>query len=198
MDNQDGALTHLVEDLKSTSLDTENGKVHVGRLIDALEHRGYGPALTVLPLIELTPLGGIPGLPTLLAVAIGGVTVRLLMGYRHFWIPRWLRHQTVASDKVEKALGWLKPLTLRVDAALYQRMSRFAGAMARRIACIVILCLLVTVPPLELVPFATSAPMIVISVFGLAILFRDGLLMLSAFGLAAIALSVGLWTALGG
>ena len=40
---------------------------------------------------------------------------------------------------------------------------------------------------LEVLPFATSAPMLVISIVGLALLYRDGLLMLLAFIGAGIA-----------
>ncbi len=46
---------------------------------------------------------------------------------------------------------------------------------------------------LELVPFATTGPMIVISIFGLGLLYRDGLLMLLGFVGAAIAVASGLW-----
>ena len=48
-----------------------------------------------------------------------------------------------------------------------------------------------TVPPLELVPFASSAPMIAIAAFGLAITVRDGVLMLVALCLAGAATGTG-------
>lgn len=197
MGKEDGALTGVIDEMKAATSDTDGDKVRVGRLIDALEHRGYGPALALLPLIELTPLGGVPGVPTLLAMTLGLLTVRLLLGYKHFWIPDWLRRQTVGTHKVIKSLEWLTPLTHRIDAKLHQRLSRFAGASARRVAGIVILCLLLAVPPLEFVPFATSGPMIVISIFGLAILFRDGLLMVIGFCGAVVALGAGVWPILG-
>ena len=47
-------------------------------------------------------------------------------------------------------------------------------------------------------PFATSAPMIVISIFGLALLYRDGLLMLLGFVGAGIAAFAGASYFLGG
>ena len=53
------ALTDVVEELEDASQGTDT--VKVGHLIDALDQRGYGAALAVLPLMELTPLGGIPG-----------------------------------------------------------------------------------------------------------------------------------------
>lgn len=75
----------------------------------------------------------------------------------------------------------------------HERLSRFAGSTGRRAACIVILFLLLAIPPLELVPFATTGPMIVISIFGLGLLYSDGLLMLLGFVGAAFAVVGGLW-----
>lgn len=182
---ENGALTEVVDELEAAS---EGGEtVSVGHLIDALGERGYGPALAILPLIELTPIGGIPGFPTLLALTVGLITVRLLMGYRHFWAPDWLRRRELNSERVFKSVHWLKPISERIDGQLRERLSRFAGPTARKAACIVILGILLLVPPLEVIPFATSAPMIAISVFGLGLLYRDGLLMLLGFAGAAVA-----------
>lgn len=195
MKEEEGALTDVVEELEKAS---EGGDtVEVGHLIDALDHRGYGPALAALPLIELTPIGGIPGFPTFLALTLAILTVRLLMGYEHFWAPGWLRRRKLKSERVIKSVEWLKPVSLRIDAKLHERLSRFAGPTGRRVACTVILGLLLTVPPLELVPFATSGPMIVIAIFGLGLLYCDGLLMLLGFVGSAIAVVGGLWGLMG-
>ena len=115
------------------------------------------------------------------------------MGYEHFWAPDWLRRRKLDSERVINSVQWLKPVSLRIDAKLHERLSRFSGPVGRRAACIVILALLLTVPPLELIPFATSGPMIVIAVFGLGLLYRDGLLMLLGFIGAVIAVVGGLW-----
>jgi hypothetical protein len=193
-----GTLTGIVEELERSADGTEGDVVEVGHLVDALDHRGYGPALAILPLVELSPLGGVPGFPTLLALTLGALTVRLLLGYKHLWVPDWLRRRKLDSGRVISAMKWLRPVSLRIDATLHERLSRFAGPAGRRASCIVILCLLLTVPPLELIPFATSGPMIVIATFGLGLLFRDGLLMLLGFAGAALAVIGGIWALAGG
>ncbi len=198
MRKHEGALSEVVEELKRATPDGDADKVSVGDLIDALDERGYGPALTVLPLLELTPIGGIPGFPSLLALTIAIITVRLFMGYEHFWAPGWIRRRQLKGRNVLKSLDWLRPVTLRVDAQLHERLRPLAGRTGQRAACLVILCVCATVPPLEFVPFATSGPMIVISIFGLAILFRDGLVMLVGLAAAAVAATAILWYVLGG
>ena len=186
------ALTDVVDELKDASQGKDT--VEVGQLIDALDQRGYGPALAVIPLMELTPLGGIPGFPTVLALLVGILALRLLLGYEHFWAPNWLRERSLKSEKVLKSVEWLRPVSEWID----DKLSRFAGPTGQKVACVVILCLCFSVPPLEVVPFATSAPMIVISIFGLALLYRDGLLMLLAFIGAGIAGFAGASYFLGG
>ncbi|RYH04586.1 exopolysaccharide biosynthesis protein [Salipiger sp. IMCC34102] len=194
MKKEEGALTEIVAELQRSAEDTKGDKVEVGHLVDALDQRGYGPALAILPLVEISPLGGIPGFPTFLALTLAAITVRLLMGYEHFWVPDWLRRKRLDSDRVMKSVKWLKPISMRIDAKLQERLSMFAGSAGRSAACVVILCLLVTVPPLELVPFATTVPMVVIAVFGLGLLYRDGLLLLLGFIGAAGALVAGINT----
>lgn len=190
MSEEEGALTDVVEELKHAS--EGDDRVEVGELIDALDERGYGPALAVLPLMELTPIGGVPGFPTLLALTLALIVLRLLMGYEHFWAPNWLRRRELKSDHVIASVEWLKPISRWIDDKLHRRLTKIAGPTGRRVACFVILGILLLVPPLEVVPFATSAPMIAVSIFGLGLLYRDGLLMLVAFIGALLAAGFGL------
>ena len=60
-----------------------------------------------------------------------------------------------------------------------------------RIAALAILVLCLTIPPLEFLPFASSGPMLAIAAIGLALLVRDGLVMLFALTLAAAAVAGG-------
>ena len=192
--NEENNLNGILEELRRKTEGPEASAVSVGGLVDALDEQGYGAALAILPLIELTPIGGIPGVPTMLALILAILCIRLLLGYEHFWVPNIIRRQTLKKSRVEKSVKFLKPLALRIDEKLHERLTPFSGRAGQRAACIVIVILLLSVPPLELIPFATSGPMIVIAIFGLGILFRDGLLMLLAFVGAAIALgSAGLF-----
>ncbi|ETX29004.1 exopolysaccharide biosynthesis protein [Roseivivax isoporae] len=198
MRKREGALSDVIEEMRHATGGCRAGRVSVGDLIGALDERGYGAALAVLPLLELTPVGGIPGFPTLLAVTIAIITVRMLLGYEHLWAPGWINRRTLDARRAEASLAWLKPVAGRIDAQLHERLVRLAGPVGRRVAGIAILCVLLTVPPLEVVPFATSAPMVVTSLFGLAILFRDGLLMLVAGTALAAAMTGSLWLLFGG
>ena len=191
----DGKLTEIVEELHDKT--DARDKVELGSLVDALDARGYGPALAILPLAGITPIAGVPGVPTLLALILGVIALRLLLGYDHLWLPEMLRRRRLDAARVRKSVDWLKPLSRRLDRGLNARLEALAGPTARRVACVVILALLACVPPLEMLPLAAAGPMLVVAVFGLGLLYRDGLLMLAGFVGAALVAGGAAWAAFG-
>ena len=81
---------HSVGDILDC-LDTlaqENDSVSVGQVLDAFGSRTFGPAIIVPALLELTPVGAIPGVPTFLAVVIALIAVQKLFGSEHVWFPK--------------------------------------------------------------------------------------------------------------
>jgi hypothetical protein len=171
----------------------ENDRVTLGAVVGSFGHRSYGPFLLVPALIEVSPIGGIPGLPTVLAGIIILFAVQMLFGRRNLWLPGFLERRSVGANRMRKAVEALRPLARRMDRWFHGRLERFTRGPMIRVAagsCIVLAC---TVPPLELLPFASTAPMAAIAAFGLALLVRDGLLMLVASALALGSLGLGGW-----
>ncbi len=69
---------------------------------------GFGPLLFFPALIELMPIGSIPGVPTFLAVIIVLVAGQVLMGRKQFWIPGFIERRKVRAKRLEKAFSWLR------------------------------------------------------------------------------------------
>lgn len=65
--------------------------------------------------------------------------------------------------------------------------------MAQMGAALAVIALCIMVPPLELLPFAAVIPMLAIAIIGLAVMVRDGVLMLVGLGAAVAALIGGLY-----
>ena len=64
-----GAIHSIADILECLhKIGEENGSVSVGDMADAFGTRTYAPFLIVPALLELSPLGAIPGIPTILAV----------------------------------------------------------------------------------------------------------------------------------
>ncbi len=188
--------SHAVEDIldQLEQKGEENGSVSVGDMTDALGHRGHGPFLFVPALLEISPIGGIPGVPTLLALIVALFAVQIALGHEQMWLPGFLERRTVKGDRLKSATEKLEGLAAWLDRWFHGRLEMLTGGTATRIAAHAVLLLCLTVPPLELVPFASSAPMAAIVMFGLAMTLRDGLVMALGylFSVVAVGISLGL------
>ena len=94
--------------------------------------------------------------------------------------PPLLRNRSVSGTKVKDASEKLKKLGEFMDRWFHGRLRALVHPPVPQIAGGIVLLLCASVPPLELVPFASTLPMLAIMAFGLALLVRDGLLMIAA------------------
>lgn len=173
-------------------------KVELGHVVEAMGHRSHGPFLLIPALIEMSPIGGIPGLPTVLAAIIVLVAVQILIGRKHLWLPGFISRRSVKADTACKATAKLRGFSRFMDRWFHGRLPHFTSGWYVRAAAIACILLALTVPPLEILPFASTAPMFAIASFGLAMLVRDGLLMIVAFALSVAAVAIGLGLAVSG
>ncbi|WP_312245287.1 exopolysaccharide biosynthesis protein [Stutzerimonas nitrititolerans] len=109
-------------------LGEDRDKVSVSDIQDKIGQRSFGPFLFVPALIEISPVGGIPGVPTILALIIALFAVQMLFGRDHFWIPDFLGNRSVRGEKLGKGLNKIRPLVRWLD-----KISR-VGDQQRRLA----------------------------------------------------------------
>lgn len=78
-----------------------------------------------------------------------------------------------------------------LDEHSHGRLEPMAQGVWVKIAALVVILLCITVPPLEVLPFANSGPMLAIAAIGLALTVRDGVVMLIALALGIAAIGGG-------
>jgi hypothetical protein len=185
-----GDILDAIEELAKT-----NDRVAVGDVVEALGSRGFGPFLVVMPLIDISPIGSIPGLPTAMALVIALVAVQMALGRKHLWLPGVVRRRAIGADTACKAVTKTRGVARFMDRWFHGRLPVLTSGPFVRVAALGVILLACAVPPLELLPLATTAPMLAIAAFGLAITVRDGALMIAAMALAvaAVAVGAGLW-----
>lgn len=159
-------------------------RVAVADMVDAVGTRSYGPFLIVPALIELSPVGGVPGVPTALAALVALFAVQMLLGRRRLWMPQWVARRGLGARRLTRMVAAVRPLAQRMDGWFHGRLKALTSGVGMRVAALVCIALALLVPPLELFPFASSAPMGAIALIGLALLVRDGALMVLASLLA--------------
>lgn len=176
-------------------LGQDKGEVAVGEIQQAIGQRSFGPFLFVPAIIELSPVGGIPGVPTFLALIVAVFALQILLGRKHFWMPAWISQRSLSGHKLESGLSRIKPAVRWLDRVIRPRLRWASRPVFLRALAAFCLLLVTSVPPLELLPFASSLPFGAIALFGLGITARDGLvivlgLLLSLGALVAVAMGL--------
>jgi len=180
-DSSPSSLAQLLDRLRETT--QEGGRVSMADILDTVGPRSFGALLLVAGLITLMPLvGDIPGVPTVMAVFVVLVAGQLLLRRRHLWLPEWLLDRSVEHEKLDTALDWLDRPAQFIDRWLQPRLQWFthrAAAYPIAIACLFVAALM---PIMEFIPFSANLAGAALTAFGLALITKDGLLALFAFG----------------
>ena len=156
-------------------------------ILDAFGTRSFGPLIAAPALILLTPLGGVPLVPTIIGLSIVLVAAQHLAGRNRPWLPSKLTERSVSADKWEKTKKKAMPWAKRVDYVLRPRLRVLTGEVMERLIAVVVIALSASMVPLELVPFAVMVPAAGVLMLGLALSARDGVAVI--LGLIATAAS---------
>jgi hypothetical protein len=175
-------LEQLIDHLDASTRDTE--RVSLGMIVESVGDRSFGPLLLLAGLITLAPLiGDIPGVPTVMGILVLLVSGQLVVGRRHFWLPRWLLGRSVDSGKFTRGMRWLRRPAHAIDKLLKPRL----GVLVRGpgLYTVAATCSLIALgmPLMEVVPFSANGAGAALTLFGLALIARDGLLALIGFTL---------------
>ena len=158
-------------------------EVSVKQLRDVVGRRSFAPLLLLASLLGFTPLGVVPGAPTMLAVFVILVGGQVALGRHSLWMPAALLDRRIDREDLAKAAHALKPFARVVDKIVRPRLS-FLTEPPYSVAIGAICVLLgLTVPPLELVPLVDLPLWGAMVAFSLALFAHDGVLAIIAFAL---------------
>lgn len=163
----------------------DTGKVSVGDIIHVVGDRSFAPLLMLVGMLLVSPLSGIPTFPSLVASIVLLVTLQMVFGRKHFWLPSRLQAVQMPRDKLHTALSWLQRPARFIDRLTRRRLTllvRGPGAYLIAVVCLSIACLL---PMTEVIPFSSSVVGVVLTLFGVALVSRDGLFALLGYGATA-------------
>lgn len=172
--DEQGSLEQVIDGI--IDLGKDQDRVHVSDMQDSLGQRSFGPFLFVPAIIEISPIGGIPGVPTMLALIVALFAIQMLFGSEHFWIPGFLSKRSVSGEKLDKGLNKIRPVIRWLDKISRTRLNWAVSQGFLRVLAVLCVLLATSVPPLELLPFASTAPFSAIALFGLGITTQDGLM----------------------
>ena len=165
------SASELLEDLIEAF---PSEKISVGELVDQLDSRAHGVLLLILALPMCIP--NIPGISTIFGALMIAPALALLFGQRRLWLPQQVRAWTFQRDGFRRALQLAIGGLRRVEYLIKPRLSvltrwpvtSFVGLQTLLMALVLIL------------PIwgANLSPGVTVTLTALALMQRDGLLML--------------------
>lgn len=190
MDN-DQTITNLEQLIERLDRVTRNReRVDIRLILVAVGSRSFGSLILIAGLITLAPLiGDIPGIPTLMGLFVLLLSCQLLLRRRRLWLPRWLLERSMSQAKFAKAMKFMRKPAHYIDKLLKPRLislTQGPGLYAIALICSVIALMM---PPMEFIPFSANVAGAVLTLFGLALIARDGLLALLGFGMTGLAVA---------
>ncbi|CAM0553710.1 hypothetical protein EHLJMEHL_03807 [Vreelandella titanicae] len=178
--NEDSNLMDLISSIERMEQDAS--RVSVDDVVHAVGRRSFGPLLLVAGLITLTPIiGDIPGMPTLMAALVLLVSVQLLAGSEAFWLPRWLLKRSLSRQKLDKGIQLMKKPARWIDGLLRVRLPWLTGYIGIRVTALMCLLIALAMPPMEFIPFSANGAGLALTLLGLGLVARDGIVLLLGF-----------------
>jgi hypothetical protein len=160
------------------------------RIVQAFGEAGFVPMLLAPALIVVSPLSGIPLLPTLFGTMIALISLQMLLGRRHLWLPEMLMRRRIRGRQLHSALLRTRGFGRWIDRHARDRLSLLVRPPLDVVPKALCMLCGAAMPFLELVPFSSSLLAAAVVLMGTGMLARDGLFTLAAGGFIGIAAMV--------
>ncbi len=164
---------------------------HFSEFWGVLEKRGFGPMLALPSFIACTPIGAIPGVPSITGVTILLISLQILLGQRHPWLPEKVMDLKCDADQLRSFVKRVKPHAIRIDKFLVPRCFFMRRPIFRSmIALNCMACGLVMVP-LELIPFMGFIPAFAVLIMAVGMATDDGAVALVGVSISLLGFVLG-------
>lgn len=172
-------LAHIVSQ-------TDSERLSFTDLAAQLQSSAWGGLLFIFAAINVLPLP--PGTSVFFAIPLMIVSAQMVLGRASPWFPARIDRRGVRKTELERLIAKMQPVEARIERVLKPRLPRLTAPTATRIIGVVcfLWALLAAVP----IPLFHVAPAGAILLFGLALIYRDGRLVIVASVAAVLSLAV--------
>jgi hypothetical protein len=161
--------------------------VSLGDIINALGARAFAPLLVLFAAINLIPILP-PGSTAILGLPLLFLSAQMVWGYRRAWLPQAFLNRAVSADSFRTSMGWIVPRLARIERYVRPRYWPFWRRQGDRIvgAVALILSISIVLP----IPGGNWMPALATALLGLALLERDGILLIVGSVVAVTSMAV--------
>jgi hypothetical protein len=141
-----------------------------------LETSAWGGLLLIFAAINVLPLP--PGTSIFFALPLMIVSAQMVFGRASPWFPARIDRRGVKKQELRRLTDKIEWLEIRIERILKPRLPSFTGPAATRVigAVCFLLALIAAIP----IPLFHVAPAAAVVLFGLALIYRDGALVIVA------------------
>lgn len=150
----------------------------IGDVVGSLEGVSFSAVLLLLAIVIVSPLSGIPVLPSICGIAIALMSAQMIVQRRHIWLPNWVMKRHVPTARVRRSLALMERPAKVLDRVTRRRLEFVLTPPLSVLPKLICMACGLAMPILELVPFTSSILGVVVSILALAMIAGDGLLML--------------------
>lgn len=179
-------LNHLLDALDAAG---EGDTVSVQNILDEIGERSIMPVVLAVSILLVSPLSGIPGMPTVSAIVLCLLIGQAVAGRRHLWLPGFLGRRCLARSRLHVATGWLRRPAEWFDTHSHPRLRVLAKNPFRRVALVLCMLLPLTWPFLEFLPFFTSFGAGAVALIAFGLLTRDGYFLIAGYAVSVAILA---------
>ncbi|MGE3142437.1 MAG: exopolysaccharide biosynthesis protein [Hyphomonadaceae bacterium] len=163
-----------------------NEKVTVGELIERLNGRAIGLLLLILALPMCIP--NVPGISTIFGLLIAAPGAQMALGGRRLWLPRRVKSWSFPREGLQRAIRAAGPYLQRIERFIRPRWSILTRPPFLALFGLqTLLMAFVLVLP---IPLGNWPPAVTVAITALALLQRDGLLMLLSIPAAGVSIVI--------
>lgn len=161
-------------------------RLSFSQLASELHSRAWGGLLLIFAAINVLPLP--PGTSAFFAIPILLVSGQMLFGRSKPWFPGRIDRRGVTKQELRRLIDKIEWVEVRVERIFKPRLPTLTGATATRLIGLVcfLLALIAGIP----IPLFHVAPAAAIVLFGLALIYRDGALVIVAAIAAVLSLVI--------
>lgn len=151
-------------------------RVCVGDIVDEIDGNAFAPLMLAPALLAVTPASGIPGMTATCGLIIALIAAQIVLRRKMLWLPGFLRRRSVSRTRLKTARDWLTKPARLIDKVTGKRLAFLVRPPFDIGAALICMCIGLTMPFMEFVPFSGTMAGLAVSLIALALVTEDGVL----------------------
>lgn len=176
--DNDHTLGHLLDRVETAA---QHDDVTLRDVLEQFGERSITPFILLAALLLVSPLSGVIGMSSFIAVLVIVLSAQALVGRKRLWLPAFLLGKKMRSKHLHTTVRWLRKPCAFFDRHSGQRLQFLTTGPMRFITLLTCTILPVGWPFLEFVPFASSFGGGTVALFAFGLFTRDGLYVLLGY-----------------